>query len=63
LLFNRQAQLLQLDENVNIAPYRVLLEIGDNAVSRDLLLSKEGRDKIGIAIKKALAAWIKEKRL
>jgi hypothetical protein len=52
-----------LDENVNIAPYRVLLEIGDNAVSRDLLLSKEGRDKIGIAIKKALAAWIKEKRL
>jgi hypothetical protein len=52
-----------LDENVNVAPYRVLLEIGDNAVSRDLLLSKEGREKIGIAIKKALAAWIKKKKL
>lgn len=52
-----------LDENVNMAPYRVLLEIGDNAVSRDLLLSSEGREKIGVAIKKALAAWIKEKNL
>ena len=52
-----------LDENINVAPYRVLLEIGDNAVSRDLLLSKEGREKIGIAIKKALATWIKEKKL
>ncbi len=52
-----------LDENVNVAPYRVLLEIGDNAVSRNLLLSNEGRKKIGIAIKKALAGWIKEKRL
>jgi len=26
-----------LDENMNSAPYRVLLEIGDNAVSRELL--------------------------
>lgn len=52
-----------LDEHVNVAPYRVLLEIGDNAVSRDLLLSKEGREKIGIAIKNALAVWIKEKKL
>jgi len=52
-----------LDENVNVAPYRVLLEIGDNAVSRDLLISREGREKIGIAIKKALAAWIKGKGL
>lgn len=52
-----------LDENINVAPYRVLLEIGDNAVSRDLLLSKDGREKIGIATKKALAKWIKEKKL
>ena len=52
-----------LDENQNVAPYRVLLEIGDNAVSRDLLLSKEGREKIGIAIKQALAKWIRKKRL
>jgi len=52
-----------LDENINTSPYRVLLEIGDNAVSRGLLISKEGREKIGIAIKKALAAWIKKKKL
>jgi hypothetical protein len=50
-----------LDENVNTAPYRVLLEVGDNAASRELLVSDEGRKKIGVAIKKELAAWIKEK--
>jgi hypothetical protein len=50
-----------LDENVNTAPYRVLLEIGDNAVSRELLTSPEGQKKIGIAIKKELAEWIREK--
>lgn len=50
-----------LDENINTAPYRVLLEVGDNAASRALLISDEGRKKIGIAIKKELAAWIKEK--
>jgi len=52
-----------LDENINAAPYRVLLEIGDNAVSRDLLLDPASRKKIGEAIKKALVAWIKEKKL
>lgn len=50
-----------IDENVNTAPYRVLLEVGDNAASRDLLLSEEGRKKIGEAIKKELAAWIDDK--
>lgn len=50
-----------LDENVNSAPYRVLLEVGDNAASRELLISDEGRKKIGVAIKKELAAWIAEK--
>ncbi|HLG38993.1 MAG TPA: N-acetylmuramoyl-L-alanine amidase [Chitinophagaceae bacterium] len=50
-----------LDENINTAPFRVLLEIGDNAVSRELLISDEGRKKIGTAIKKELAAWMKEK--
>jgi hypothetical protein len=50
-----------LDENVNSAPYRVLLEIGDNAVSRVLLVSEEGRKKIGEALKTELAAWISEK--
>lgn len=52
-----------LDENINTAPYRVLMEIGDNAVSRELLISDEGRKKIGEAIKKELAAWIKEKKI
>jgi hypothetical protein len=49
-----------LDENINLAPYRVLLEIGDNEVSRKLLLSPEGQQKIGAAIKTALAQWIQE---
>lgn len=49
-----------LDENINSAPYRVLLEVGDNAASRELLISDEGRKRIGIAIKKALATWIRE---
>lgn len=52
-----------LDENINTAPYRVLLEVGDNAASRELLVSDEGRKKIGIAIKKELAAWMKDKGL
>lgn len=52
-----------LDENVNIAPYRVLLEIGDNAVSHDFLQDPENQKKIGEAIKKELAAWIEEKKL
>lgn len=51
-----------LDENVNIAPYRVLLEIGDNEASRNLLLSAEGRNKIGAALKTELAAWMAEQK-
>jgi hypothetical protein len=50
-----------LDENINVAPYRVLLEVGDNAASRELLISDEGRKKIGVAIKKALGEWIDDK--
>jgi hypothetical protein len=52
-----------LDEHNNTAPYRLLLEIGDNAASRELLISEDGRQKIGEAIKKELAAWIKEKKI
>ena len=52
-----------LDENINTAPYRVLLEIGDNTVSRELLMSDEGRKKIGEALKLELHAWIAEKKL
>lgn len=50
-----------LDENINTAPYRVLLEIGDNTVSRALLQSDEGRKKIGEALKHELSTWISEK--
>ena len=50
-----------LDENINTAPYRVLLEIGDNAVSRELLISADGRKKIGVALKHELAAWLAER--
>lgn len=51
-----------LDENVNKAPYRVLLEIGDNAASHDFLENPANQKIIGEAIKKELAAWLKEKR-
>ncbi|MDI6783181.1 MAG: N-acetylmuramoyl-L-alanine amidase [bacterium] len=50
-----------LDENINLAPYRVLLEIGDNAVSREFLLNPANQKKLGQAIKAELVAWIKEK--
>jgi hypothetical protein len=43
-----------LDENVNVAPYRVLLEIGDNAVSRALLVDPNVQEAIGKAIKSVL---------
>jgi hypothetical protein len=52
-----------LDENINSAPYRVLLEVGDNAASRELLISDDGRKKIGIAIKDELVSWLSEKNL
>ena len=42
-----------LDENVNHTPYRVLLEIGDNSVSRVFLLNPENQQKLGAAIKTA----------
>ena len=50
-----------LDENINSAPYRVLLEIGDNAASRDILLSPVYRKKMGEALKLELKSWLEEK--
>ena len=47
-----------LDEHINKAPYRVLLEIGDNAVSRELLQDPAKQKIIGEAIKKELAVWL-----
>jgi hypothetical protein len=51
-----------LDENINIAPYRVLLEIGDNAASHEFLLNPDNQKKIGQSIKKELAVWLMEKK-
>ncbi|MEO6611475.1 MAG: N-acetylmuramoyl-L-alanine amidase [Chitinophagaceae bacterium] len=50
-----------LDENINTAPYRVLLEIGDNAASHDFLQNPANQKIIGEAIKKELVAWLGEK--
>lgn len=47
-----------LDEQVNTAPYRVLLEIGDNAASRAILTDPAKQKLIGEAIKKALVEWL-----
>ena len=52
-----------LDENINTAPYRVLLEIGDNAASYDFLRDAKNQKIMGEAIKKALVEWMKEKKL
>lgn len=51
-----------LDENVNKAPYRVLLEIGDNGMSRALLQDPAKQQIMGAAIKRELAAWLGERR-
>ncbi len=47
-----------LDEHVNRAPFRVLLEIGDNGVSRAFLQDAANQRIIGGAIKTALAEWL-----
>lgn len=49
-----------LDEHVNNAPYRVLLEIGDNAASRAFLQDPAKQQILGEAIKKELAVWLDE---
>lgn len=51
-----------LDEHVNTAKYRVLLEIGDNAVSRVLLQDPARQKLMGEAIKKELASWLEEQK-
>lgn len=50
-----------LDENVNSAPYRVLLEVGDNGVSKEFLEDPANQKKLGEAIKGALASWLAER--
>lgn len=43
-----------LDENVNTAPIRVLLEIGDNKVSYEFLMKPENQKRIGEAIQRVI---------
>lgn len=52
-----------LDENVNTAKYRVLLEIGDNQVSKTFLENPENQKKMGEALKVSLSKWLIEKKL
>lgn len=52
-----------LDENVNKAKYRVLLEIGDNAVSKAFLEDPTNQKIMGQALKAALDKWMAEKKL
>lgn len=49
-----------IDEQVNRAPYRVLLEIGDNAASREYLINPDNQKKMGEAIKKELLKWMND---
>jgi len=57
----RQA-FYSIDENVNKAPYRVILEIGDIDVSRTFLQAAESRRAIGAAIKRGVERFLKEKK-
>lgn len=49
-----------IDENVNSAPYRVILEIGDMDKSRALLSDPASRRAIGSAIKRGLSRFFVE---
>ena len=50
-----------IDENVNKATYRVLLEIGDIDKSRAFLLEEDNRRAIGVAIKAGLERFLEGK--
>lgn len=52
-----------VDENVNYAPYRVLLEIGDIEKSGPKLLDEEFRKAVGGAIKRGLARFLEARRI
>ncbi|HEY4148929.1 MAG TPA: N-acetylmuramoyl-L-alanine amidase [Chitinophagaceae bacterium] len=49
-----------LDEHVNTAPIRLLLEIGDNAASHDFLKDPANQQKMGEIIKKTLVKWMEQ---
>ena len=50
-----------IDENVNKAPYRVLLEIGDIDNSRAFLLDEKSRQAVGAAVKRGLKRFLETK--
>lgn len=50
----REVRLYSLESERNLAPLRVLLELGDNAADRDLLMSEEGRDSLAAALAAAM---------
>lgn len=52
-----------LDENINTAKYRVLLEVGDNGVSKAFLQDPANQKKMGQTLKAELVKWLKEKNL
>lgn len=52
-----------LDEHINTAKYRVLLEVGDNGVSKEFLENPANQQIMGKAIKAELAKWLVEKDL
>jgi hypothetical protein len=52
-----------IDETVNKAKFRVLLEIGDIGASKAFLENPENQKTIGIAIKKELLKWLAEKNM
>jgi len=54
-----QLSFYRLDENINNAPYRLLLEIGDNVISREILQDPAKQKIIGQAIKRELVAWLR----
>lgn len=43
-----------LDENINYAPIRVLLEVGDNGASYDFLRNPDNQRAIGVAIQRVI---------
>ena len=49
-----------LDENVNSAPYRVLLEIGDNQASRDFLTNADSLTTLGKSIRRVVDEWFSQ---
>jgi hypothetical protein len=49
-----------LDETVNVAPFRVLLEIGDNQASRAFLQDPAKQKIMGEALKAEVAKWLEE---